>query len=396
MANNTELTTADIRTVVQNVMDYELVANANEKMPFLGFMLAKYGTKDKQGLRIPDDGILASAKVSAIKRREIQSHTWEPIMYTGLPADDTKVMAWYDTTADVSENASTATSPLGRTVRPRFRRTNKETPVLIWKRDLEQLQNAYRQARATGNRAAASAITKDVRDLVQLAVTEKYQLQLKGWNADIFGGTDQVPTTSTNLLWDKQYSLRAAMGTSGMFAGIDRDVAGNEFAHGNVVTSNIPADIDYLYDYMQYTGLALSNYAIEPTLWLCGNVLFTKFKAQAKEKNIKVFTGEAIPDMPSFGQKREVLLYNGRIWIVNEPSLASKGMNNATKSPLICLDPEQIVVSFFPGKSFALSEFDDESKRAGGRKALAAVIETEVGFWYPNPFGMGVYFEDVG
>jgi hypothetical protein len=127
-----------------------------------------------------------------------------------------------------------------------------------------------------------------------------------------------------------------------------------------------------------------------------GNVLFPIFKAQAEKNNMKVYSGDEIPGLPVFGQKQEAIKLNNNTLIINDHNCPAKGIDSATKNVMVCLDPEDLVLSFFPGSAFNVDAFVDESKLGRAkREAMSSEIRTELGAWWPNPKSL-VWFEDVG
>lgn len=401
MPDSTQLPSRDIHQVVQEAFDFEIISNAVKDEPLVGYLLAKHGTKitgknKSIGIKIPDDGILTGKGLSAPKRKEIKSHTWEPLLYTGLPATGTKAMAWYDTTPD--DNSGGANGPLSRMARCRFRRTDLRTPVVAWLRDMRQMKHQFAVAMRAGNTAAADMIATDITDLCKVASVEKMIGQLKEWAAMLWDTNPETnhPTDEDADLWDKQHSMYSVSGVDNFYAGRARDSETNAYLRGNRVTVNVGMDLQGLFDHMQYGPLGLKSLGIMPKLWIAGDVLFPVFKAQAAKNNLKIYQGDSIPGLPVFGQQQEAIRLNANTLIINDGRCPAKGRNGATKNALVCMDPDDLVLSFFPGSAFNLDAFVDESQLGRGkREAMSSEIRTELGSWWPNPKSL-VWFEDVG
>jgi hypothetical protein len=404
MADLTTLTPRTIETAVRSQFDNEIASNACQKHPVLGFIVMKYGNKkkgNKMGIGIPDDGILTGLKLSSPERKEIKSHTWEPAIHTGLPTNLTVKKTWYDNSANDSANANAAANgPLSRIKRPKFCRTDYATPIKVYKRDIAQIQAAFGRAMKSGNTAQADKLANDVTEICTNAAVENLINQMETINSELWAITSDYPTDESLKLWDKQHSFRSMCDTDNSYGGIDRAVAGNEMWQGNLYASKLPADIDYLFNFVQYngadgSGMGLSNKGNRPNLWAVGNVLFPMFKAQAKARDLKIYSGDEIPDVPVFGQKQEAIQLNNGTFIINDPSCPTKGVNGATKNALLMLDTDKMVTSFFEDKSFKVTPFFDLSQIPGSAEALASEIQTEMGIWTRHPWAH-VWLEDVG
>jgi hypothetical protein len=395
MADMTSLTPKTIETAVRSVFDFEIASNACQKYPLLGWLISRYGkkTKNGKGIGIPDDGILGGLSIPAAERKEIKSHTWEPAIHTGLPADLTKRMAWYDTTP--TDTTGGAAGGLSRIQRPKFRRTDYTSPIVLAKRDLDTLKVAYGKAVAEGNTPMADAIANDVTDLATIQAVEVMVNQIGSINSDLWAISSDYPTDESLLLWDKQHSLHSMCGTDNSYGGVDRALAANAHWRGNKVTTKLPADISYLFNFVQYNGLGLNNKANRPNLWTCGNVIFPIFKDQAIARNLKVYSGDEIPDVPVYGQKQEAIKINNDTYIINDPSCPTAGVNGATKNALVMLSTDKMLFSFFGDNSFKVDKFFDQSKILGSAQALTSTLTTILGIWTKQPWSH-VWLDDVG
>ncbi len=400
MGDSPKLTPQTIENAVQSVLDMEIISNAVDKHPTLGFLLGRAGVQGKaNGIKLPDDGILSDGGVEGPDRRAIASHTWEPAIHTGLPVDDTKRMVWYDT-APADNNNDGTKGLLSRIKRPRFCRTDLSTPVQVWDRDIEQMRNAYGRAAKAGNESVAAKLADDLRDIVKGVVVEKTLVQLVNIDTDLWKSAALgIPTSEDEPLWDHQHSWASMCHDDNQYGGKDRSLPANAHWKGNTIAEHLPADIDAIKNYVQYSngasGLRLSSKGIRPNLWVVGTVLFPIFEAQARARNLHIYSGEEIPGVLVYGQKQEAIKLNAETLIICDPSCPTKGVNGATKNAMLQLSTGRLVVSALPGKNFRLSNLEQLGKRPGEPKALYGTLDTELGVWTRHPWAH-VWAEDVG
>ncbi len=356
--------------LMQDHLSSKVVSLLFNTMPLIYFLLAKDGQKKNNlaggttdgfyGLGRPATGSLFSGIPISRPRREtiLNSDKYMPIVQVSAPAaSDGKVMGMYDTVPTMSNwNTAGVTTQF---TRPFFKWCEYADPILVANKDIRRTESA-----APNEKSANAAIG----DLFKVQTEGVLSTHLQRWNQLLWGTTGTgAPSNVDADTWDNIYSIKSALKTDNVYAGVDRSVSTNSWWRGNYDTTARPAVLQDIINDAAYTkGMAKKGAGAE--LVICSMTSFPIFAAEAVAKGGQVVYN-GLPEMGEFGFRRPIIRFNNTYCVFDPECPATE---------LAVLNLATWTVAISPKANFTVSKPFDLSQTEGGKDARQSMLRTEL------------------
>lgn len=370
MANTSGVRTS-ANSLFQSHLDDKLVNVNFKRMPWLTLMGLRNG--DKVGVfdlgrpkdEAPQRGLLISGNATTMARKAevLGAFVFQPIVQSGVrPNPTVTVSTALGNQPQVEDWASNQF--FADSIRPEVRWVRYSTPFAISKDYMDFMKQKSGGDSTEGGWEAISGL--------QLAeITTRTAQHCKSIDDDMHtaAGPTNAATVGDGQYWDAPFSIKLALDTTSTYLGIDRTVDGNQFWQGNTVTGSTQLNIRAMVDYANYTsgGPRLADFGLGIDTLLMPGDLYGKALREAEARGSRV----VIPDMPEigkFGLKNYVAVVDERVWVVHDPTMPSgnvAGINWSTWT-----------VALHPSARFTVNGPDDQTKIAGGARAMTGTVDT--------------------
>jgi hypothetical protein len=370
-----------------------------DAMPSMQMHFSRLGTKKggSVGLGIPDAShLLTGVSKTKTKRKEVFARSYQPLIHNALPSEsDGKVMQYRDS-MPVRSNWQAA-SPAIRFQRPTVKWCEITDPMEVPNSDLRDTKRA-----AAGERNGWEAIG----DLMKVERNDVLGVHCRRWNQILWGtytgtkaSTTGYPTDETADQWDAIHSYAAVAAESGLYCGVDRDIATGYHMRGHTISA---ATAPVFRDMIRWAQREMTIYNADGTtskglfskganlpVILTSGSLFNVALAEAESiKGAQVIpAGTKIANLAEFGFSGEVVRIDNT-YIVADPA---------------CPDNDAVGVNFdwwttaiHPDGNFYQSPPFNQNQIKGGDDSHAWFLRTRILEVCENPQLGIVYWNNLG
>ena len=277
----------------------------------------------------------------------------------------------YSSSVTILENSGKTEAE--KTLRPCFKWTHKETPVYVWKRDLDRFE-----ALRKNQKQLFDAGVNELTARSQLAAVSSL---LQYVNQDVIYGSPNTLGADTDDLWKNQFGLVNAFAPDNTYAGIDRTLTANWAWRGRRDDTSHVYSLEDLYADMHFTkGISYLGGSVDALL--VGPTLFTKYQREIAAYRTNPDPDGKIAKLRTFGWKGQAINYNG-MFVVSDNRIAAKSAFG--------IDARSLIFATKSGYNFKMSELKDQSLIEGGKQAFYGTADLQYMLVCEGPM-LNVYY----